>query len=79
MANKKIKEKHKLTRKTLRDNEFYNPNTKRYEYHYKDSLGKARALRRLQMVYDIFQYQIRKKIFIRIIYELSCRRKWNKT
>ncbi len=44
MANKKIKEKHKPTRKTLRDNEFYNPKTKRYEYRYKDALGKARVV-----------------------------------
>lgn len=44
MANKKIKEKHKPTRKTLRDNEFYNPKTKRYEYRYKDAFGKVRVI-----------------------------------
>lgn len=44
MANKKLKEKHKPTRKTLRDNEFYNPKTKRYEYRYKDVVGKARVI-----------------------------------
>lgn len=44
MANKKLKEKHKPTRKTLRDNEFYNPKTKRYEYRYKDAFGKARVI-----------------------------------
>lgn len=32
--------KNKLARKTLKPNEYYNPETKRYEYHYKDALGK---------------------------------------
>lgn len=44
MANKTTSEKNKPTRKTLRPNEYYNPKTKRYEYHYKDCFGKARAI-----------------------------------
>lgn len=44
MANKTISEKNKPTRKTLRPNEYYNPKTKRYEYHYKDCFGKARVI-----------------------------------
>ena len=32
MANKT--QKNKPARKTLQPNEFYNPKTKRYEYHY---------------------------------------------
>jgi site-specific recombinase XerD len=44
MANKKASEKNKPSRKTLRDNEFYNPKTKRYEYRYKDVLGKSRVV-----------------------------------
>lgn len=39
MANKTIK--NKPARKTLRPNEYYNPKTKRYEYHYKDCFGKG--------------------------------------
>lgn len=42
MANKTIK--NKPARKTLRDGEYYNPKTKRYEYHYKDALGKERVI-----------------------------------
>ncbi|WP_288682362.1 tyrosine-type recombinase/integrase [uncultured Eubacterium sp.] len=42
MANKTIK--NKPTRKTLKDNEYYNPKTKRYEYHYTDNLGKKRVI-----------------------------------
>ena len=44
MANKIASEKNKPARKTLRTNEYYNPKTKRYEYHYKDSLGKERVI-----------------------------------
>ncbi|WP_347003422.1 tyrosine-type recombinase/integrase [Coprococcus eutactus] len=44
MANKTTSEKNKPTRKTLRPNEYYNPKTKRYEYHYKDRFGKARVI-----------------------------------
>lgn len=42
MANKTIK--NKPARKTLKDNEYYNPKTKRYEYHYTDNLGKKRVI-----------------------------------
>ena len=42
MANKT--QKNKPARKTLQPNEFYNPKTKRYEYHYKDTLGKERVV-----------------------------------
>ena len=44
MANKTSSEKNKPTRKTLRPNEYYNPKTKRYEYHYKDCFGKERVI-----------------------------------
>ena len=44
MANKKTLEKNKPARKTLRPNEYYNPKTKRYEYHYKDCFGKERVI-----------------------------------
>lgn len=44
MANKIATEKHKPSRKTLKQNEYYNPKTKRYEYHYTDCLGKKRVL-----------------------------------
>ena len=44
MANKTTSEKNKPTRKTLRPNEYYNPKTKRYEYHYKGCFGKARVI-----------------------------------
>ena len=44
MANKTMNEKNKPTRKTLKANEYYNPKTKRYEYHYKDSFGKERVI-----------------------------------
>ena len=44
MANKTVSEKNKPTRKKLRANEYYNPKTKRYEYHYKDALGKERVI-----------------------------------
>ena len=44
MANKTINMKNKPARKTLRPNEYYNPNTKRYEYHYKDCFGKERVI-----------------------------------
>ena len=44
MANKTTSEKNKPTRKTLRADEYYNPKTKRYEYHYKDALGKERVV-----------------------------------
>lgn len=42
MANKTTK--NKPARKTLRPNEYYNPKTKRYEYHYKDCMGKERVI-----------------------------------
>ena len=44
MANKTTSTKNKPARKTLRPNEYYNPKTKRYEYHYKDSFGKQRVI-----------------------------------
>ena len=44
MANKKTTNKNKPARKTLRPNEYYNPKTKRYEYHYVDVLGKERVI-----------------------------------
>ena len=44
MANKTAKEKNKPVRKTLRENEYYNPKTKRYEYRYKDGFGKNRVV-----------------------------------
>lgn len=44
MANKTTSEKNKPARKKLRPNEYYNPKTKRYEYHYKDCLGKERVI-----------------------------------
>ena len=44
MANKTTSKKNKPTRKTLRTDEYYNPKTKRYEYHYKDILGKERVV-----------------------------------
>ena len=44
MANKTTSAKNKPTRKTLHPGEFYNPKTKRYEYHYKDNLGKERVI-----------------------------------
>jgi len=44
MANKTSLAKNKPARKTLRANEYYNPKTKRYEYHYKDSFGKQRVI-----------------------------------
>ena len=44
MANKIVSEKNKPARKKLRDNEYYNPKTKRYEYHYTDCVGKKRVI-----------------------------------
>lgn len=44
MANKTINEKNKPARKTLKANEYYNPKTKRFEYHYVDALGKKRVV-----------------------------------
>lgn len=44
MANKLASEKNKPSRKTLHENEYFNPKTKRYEYRYKDALGKTRVL-----------------------------------
>ena len=44
MANKTTNTKNKPARKTLRPNEYYNPKTKRYEYHYKDCFGKERVI-----------------------------------
>ena len=59
MANKTTS-KNKPARKTIRPNEYYNPKTKRYEYHYKDCFGKERVISsyRLEMtdgVYESFQ------------------------
>lgn len=47
MANKA--QKNKPARKTLKPNEYYNPKTKRYEYHYKDALGKERVISSYQL------------------------------
>lgn len=44
MANKTTTEKNKPARNTLRPNEYYNPKTKRYEYHYKDCFGKESVI-----------------------------------
>lgn len=44
MANKIVSEKNKPARKKLRDNEYYNPKTKRYEYHYTDCVEKKRVI-----------------------------------
>ena len=44
MANKTASEKNKPARKTLRPNEYYNPKTKRYEYHYRDCFGRKRVI-----------------------------------
>lgn len=44
MANKTTSDKNKPSRKKLRENEFYNPKTKRYEYRYKDVFGKSRVV-----------------------------------
>lgn len=44
MSNKTVSEKNKPTRKKLNSNEFYNPKTKRYEYHFKDCFGKKRVI-----------------------------------
>ncbi len=44
MANKTTSEKNRPARKTLRPNEYFNPKTKRYEYHYTDCFGKKRVL-----------------------------------
>lgn len=44
MAKKTVRVKNKPTRKTLHENEYYNPKTKRYEYHYVDVLGKNRVV-----------------------------------
>ena len=41
MANKATSEKNKPARKTLRPNEYYNPKTKRYEYHYNPFFSKT--------------------------------------
>lgn len=43
MANKNSSEKNKPARRKLQSNEFYNPKTKKYEYHYKDYTGKERV------------------------------------
>lgn len=44
MVNRVTSEKNKPSRRTLRTNEYYNPKTKRYEYHYKDCFGKERVI-----------------------------------
>ena len=44
MANKTANTKHKPVRRALRANEYYNPKTKRYEYHYIDAFGKKRVV-----------------------------------
>lgn len=44
VANKAAGDKNKPARRTLRANEYYNPKTKRYEYRYKDALGRSRVV-----------------------------------
>lgn len=44
MANKTSNDKNKPARKKLRENEYFNPKTKRYEYRYKDVFGKSRVI-----------------------------------
>lgn len=44
MANRKASNKNKPARRSLRENEFFNPKTKRYEYRYKDVFGKNRVV-----------------------------------
>lgn len=44
MANRSLKDKNKPSRKTLRDNEYFNPKTKRFEYRYRDKYGKNRVV-----------------------------------
>ena len=44
MANRTVNEKSRPARKKLRNNEFFNPKTKRYEYRYKDVFGKNRVV-----------------------------------
>lgn len=44
MSNKTLSEKNKPIRKKLYYNEFFNPKTKRYEYHYIDCFGKKRVI-----------------------------------
>ncbi len=44
MANRTTSDKNKPARKRLRENEFFNPKTKRYEYRYKDIFGKNRVV-----------------------------------
>lgn len=44
MANKTASSKNKPSRKKLKTDEYYNPKTKRYEYHYKDALGRSRVI-----------------------------------
>lgn len=50
MANKTTSDKNKPARKTLRPNEYYNPKTKRYEYHYKDCFGKERVISEIILI-----------------------------
>lgn len=49
MANKTANEKNRPARKKLRDSEFFNPTTKRYEYRYKDAFGKSRVVSSYQL------------------------------
>jgi hypothetical protein len=44
VGKKQASNKNKPARKTLKENEFYNPKTKRYEFHYVDATGKARVV-----------------------------------
>lgn len=44
MANRTVNDKSRPARKKLRNNEFFNPKTKRYEYRYKDIFGKNRLV-----------------------------------
>lgn len=44
MANKGANNKNKPARKRLRENEFFNPKTGRYEYRYIDTFGKNRVV-----------------------------------
>lgn len=44
MANRGTNSKNKPARKRLRENEFFNPKTGRYEYRYTDTFGKNRVV-----------------------------------
>lgn len=44
MANKKSNTKNRPARRALRAGEYFNPKSKRYEYHYKDYQGRNRVI-----------------------------------